>query len=485
MERLTARLPILLLLGLLACSPSAAGVTGTWAGHATDPRGSTVDLTLNLKADGSRLTGTVVGPPPLDSAPTIENGKIEGDQVSFEISLRRPDGSPAKFTFASKVAGNQMQGSIANVRAGRSLQFTATRTSSSPHAAQPAGAANDTQPPNPQGSNPTPEDAQAATLAAFGRYEVVGLGILSYSNQDFDGFILAFLRNPALPGKVNDIVVECGNSLYQPLLDRYIAGEDVPLSEVRQVWRNTTQPMCGVSGFYEELFPLVRQINRSLPPARRLRVLAGDPPVDWSMVKTRENLRPFMDRDSSIASVVEREVLAKHRKALMIFGLLHLMHGRGAVGMYEVTGYPNLTYVIMAHNGFGNRTSLSKYNDELERRMASWPVPSLVSLSGTWLADLGFAYLFPDEGGGGQISARVDGYLYLGRRDVLLIEPVSARAILDKAYMAELGRRADIRGGSMGPEAILQEASDSIVFFNDPAEETGGVEPRRRTRHAN
>ena len=67
---------LVLLLGLFACSPSVAGVTGVWTGHATDPGGNSQDLTVNLKADGNRLTGTVVGPPPLDSALSIENGKI-------------------------------------------------------------------------------------------------------------------------------------------------------------------------------------------------------------------------------------------------------------------------------------------------------------------------------------------------------------------------------------------------------------------------
>ena len=83
--------------------------------------------------------------------------------------------------------------------------------------------------------------------------------------KDVDDFILSLIRDPAFPAKVSDIEVECGNSLYQPVLDRYIAGEDVPFTEVRKVWRNTTQPMCGYSGFFEQLFPLVRA--NSQPPS--------------------------------------------------------------------------------------------------------------------------------------------------------------------------------------------------------------------------
>jgi len=65
------------------------------------------------------------------------------------------------------------------------------------------------------------------------------------------------------------------------VLDRYIAGEDVPFKEVQKVWRNTTQMMCGWSGFFEQFFPVVRAINQERPLGKRLRVLAGDPPVDW------------------------------------------------------------------------------------------------------------------------------------------------------------------------------------------------------------
>jgi hypothetical protein len=128
----------------------------------------------------------------------------------------------------------------------------------------------DTKPNEPAGQ--IARDAQTAVLAAFDRYQVV-------AGDSPVEFWLDLIRNPGLPGKVNDIAVECGNSLYQPVLDRYIAGEDVPLAEVRPVWRNTTQPSCGFSTFYETLLPLVRRINQKLPEGAKLRVLACDPPT--------------------------------------------------------------------------------------------------------------------------------------------------------------------------------------------------------------
>ncbi len=352
------------------------------------------------------------------------------------------------------------------------------------------------------GSNPKPQDAAKAILAAFDKYEVVGMGA-AHGNQDLDDFILNLIRNPELPGKINDIAVECGNSLYQPILDRYIAGDDVPLDQARQVWRNTTQPMCSVSAFYEELFPLVRRINQKLPPEKKFRVLAGDPPIDWSKLKTAADFArgQFLMRDPAIASVMEKEVLSKRRKALMLFGTRHLYHSHGenapmllssAVETYE-KNYPGVTFVIADHTGFGNDSPLAKYNDEFESRMASWPIPSLVQdLPGTWLADLldkthtltSGVILFrvrkdgkrtesPIDPGDVPASKTVDAYLYLGPRDLLLKEPNPAEVFLNKEYMAEMRRRASLTGrGPITDQADPEKSSDRDYnpFFYDPDE---------------
>lgn len=62
-------------------------------------------------------------------------------------------------------------------------------------------------------------------------------------------------------------------------------GEDVPLSALRQVWENHTVPGALVpSTTIPEVYRTVREINSSLPRERQLRVLLGDPPIDWDAV---------------------------------------------------------------------------------------------------------------------------------------------------------------------------------------------------------
>ena len=242
----------------------------------------------------------------------------------------------------------------------------------------------------PTGSDPKPEPAIPAILAAFDKYEVVAMPE-DHGLKDLDDLIFALTRNPAFPDKVNDVVVECGNSLYQPLLDRYIAGADVPLIDVRKVWRNADQPICGGRGFgfFEQLYPLLRAINQKLPPEKRIRVLAGGLPIDWEQVKGLEDILKLGPRDAGIASVMEKEVLAKHHKALMLFGTFHLFHMNevraSGVSIYE-KDYPNVTFVI---------SDLVAADAEVSAAFASLPNPSLTRTKGTRLGALDLSHFLP------------------------------------------------------------------------------------------
>jgi hypothetical protein len=329
------------------------------------------------------------------------------------------------------------------------------------------------------GAEPVPEPAVTAILAAFDRYQVVGMPE-AHGMRDVDDFILSLIRHPAFPEKVNDIVVECGNSLYQPELDRYIAGEYVPFTEVRKVWRNTTQPMCSLSGFFEQLFPLVRALNQKLPPERRLRVLAGDPPIDWERVRTLQDLdKSMMNRETSITSVMEKEVLSKHRKALMLFGTMHLLHAGMAVAAYE-KNYPNVTFVISELAGFDTELPQPSTSP-----FAAWPIPSLARAKGTWLGALGMAEFFappflmdkdcnfhnefPKEVQK-PMEELVDAFLYVGPQDLRLFEQIPADIALDEGFMKELHRRMTLMnfpGTRMSPaeynRQIVESAEDPLL----------------------
>jgi hypothetical protein len=212
--------------------------------------------------------------------------------------------------------------------------------------------------------------------------------------------------------------------------------------------------MCSVSGFYAQLFPLVREINKGLPAGKRFRVLVLEPPVDWSAGDPSTVLGAARDRDASIVSVMVSEVLAKKRKALVLCGVGHLFHtdvSRGtAVSVYE-RSYPGRTFVIMTHDGFAAFIDFDR-GKQLEARMLSWPRPSIVPIKGTWLADLDLPYFmwpFPRRMAGESIADKADAYLYLGPGNSLTYEKTPASILDDDAYMAQVSKRFAIDASSL------------------------------------
>jgi hypothetical protein len=326
-----------------------------------------------------------------------------------------------------------------------------------------------------EAADSTPQPAVGAILSAFDKYEVVAMPA-AHGLKDLDDVILSLVRNPEFPNKVNDIEIECGNSLYQPVLDRYIAGEDVPFTEVRKVWRNTTQPMCGLSGFVEQFYPLVRSINQKLPPAKRLRVLAADPPINWNQVKSFQDFLKFADRDASIAAVMEKEVLSKHRKALMLFGTFHLMHeiDDSAVSAYE-KHYPNVTFVISDLGIYGTNRPAASISP-----FATWPNPSIALTKSTRLGALSLTDIFPpgvwfdrdcnvhtalfpklQKHAQEPVEQLIDAFLYLGPPDLLLREQIPADITLDVDYIKALRARGPLL---MGKEpASLEEFNQQLI----------------------
>ena len=167
-----------------------------------------------------------------------------------------------------------------------------------------------------------PTDAMTAIFEAFQAYPIVALGEGPHGNEQGHAFRLALLRDPRFAATVNDIVVECGSGRYQALMDRFTNGADVPDTALKRVWQDTTITTSGCDRpIYEEFFRAVRTLNTGLPPLRRIRVLLGDAPIDWSRVRTRADVHRWgIQKGPHAVRVIETEVLAKHRRALIVWG---------------------------------------------------------------------------------------------------------------------------------------------------------------------
>jgi hypothetical protein len=132
----------------------------------------------------------------------------------------------------------------------------------------------------------TPVEPISAILDAFRSHAVVAT-CDAHGNQQIHDFLLSLVRDGRLAGTVIDIIIEAANARSQELVDRFVRGEDVPVDALRPVWQESTQVQLAVDPpLYTEILPAIPTINASLGSDRKLRVLLGDPPIDWAEVKT-------------------------------------------------------------------------------------------------------------------------------------------------------------------------------------------------------
>ena len=248
-----------------------------------------------------------------------------------------------------------------------------------------------------------PVEPTAAIIDAFERHPVVALGA-PHGNEQAHEFRLSLIRDPRFAETVDDIVLEWGNALYQDVVDRFVDGDDVSAAELRQVWRNTTQPGQGNDRpITEAFFRAVREVNAALPPERRLRVLLGDPPIDWGAVESREDHQKWLQlRDTYPASLIRREVLDRGRRALVGYGAMHLQR-RNLFSNYELVDDPNLHTLVQQLERGGDVRAFVVWPtvgvdlQELQRDAPSWPAPSLATVRGTVLGAADFAVFSPTD----------------------------------------------------------------------------------------
>jgi hypothetical protein len=312
-----------------------------------------------------------------------------------------------------------------------------------------------------------PLEPVAAMVEAFKTHAVVAV-TAGHGEARGYAFGQLLLHDPRMVAAINDIVVEEGSARYQDVVDRYVRGEDVPLDSLRPVWRNTTQPALVHDRPWEEFYQTVRAVNAALPSARRIRVLLGDPPIEWEQVTTQAEHRRWIEmRDTFPADLIQREVIAKGRHALLLYGQMHFQ--RKNIGAnYESEG-PAETIVSRLENKWGAKvfTIFTADVSSLQPNAASWTSPSLALVRGTVLGAADFTAYFPSEAMGRfairdgkpdfaapiprerwktlRAEDQFDAVLYLGKGRSPLVEPDPARCA-DKADLQERLRRIAVSG---------------------------------------
>ncbi|HTM03852.1 MAG TPA: hypothetical protein VL173_10130 [Vicinamibacterales bacterium] len=292
-----------------------------------------------------------------------------------------------------------------------------------------------------------PQDAVSAIVNAFHAYRVVGLGD-THGSERLSAFRLALLRDPRLAGVVDDVVVEFGASRYQDLIDRFVRGDTVAEADLRKVWEDTTaaNPTWD-RPIYEAVFRTVREVNAGRPPDQRMRVLLGDPPIDWDAVTTTDEYRALsLRRDSFAADLIEREVIARNRRALAIFGDGHFQARterppRSFGARLSADGIP-----FFAIASAGGRIA------ELQPDVSTWHTPAIASVRGTPIGAAEYDFFYGPRPPAAYWDANhrfedhLDAVLYIGPVAADMTSPLTFPRCSDPAYVAMRVRRMEIAG---------------------------------------
>src|SRR5579872_496272 len=305
-----------------------------------------------------------------------------------------------------------------------------------------------------------------------------------------EAFFSSLVRDPRFAETIGNVVVEFGGESSQSVIDRYVAGEDVPMNQLRRVWTETPGWVPGPTRLgYINFFANVRAANVALPAERRLKIWLGEPKIDWSKINSFQYFEPFIDkRDDNYIRIIGDEILKKHKKALLIIGTGHIFGDTALFRAKFDQAYPNTLATVAAFAGYRE----SDCNKRFLARAKDWPVPAVVGpVAGTWLkfllqlpgcnflpADMianmkatPAGQLPPGVSSAEELLQRVvsmasgdeaDAILYLGPPDTLTESPFDPAIYLDSDYFKEEDRRMRCctpphLGGKLDWDRILQQ----------------------------
>src|SRR5215217_3334205 len=107
------------LIAIFAMTASAADVSGTWKGTA-DAGNGPIERTFTFKVDGTKLTGETSSE--MMGKSVIENGKIDGDNLTFTIKVKFQD-QDLSLNYKGKVSGDTMKLNVEFPNGGPTVEY--------------------------------------------------------------------------------------------------------------------------------------------------------------------------------------------------------------------------------------------------------------------------------------------------------------------------------------------------------------------------
>ena len=272
----------------------------------------------------------------------------------------------------------------------------------------------------------------------FDSYNIIGLDEGPHGTVRNHKFFLEMLSNDDLAKKIQIIILEFMSNTQQVLLDRFINGDDVSISDLRLVWRESTQAHSVniENPVYLNLLVKIRELNSRLENKDKIRVLGGDPSANWAAIKTLKDYFPTLSqRDVLPSELAIKYGIKENKNVLLIYGGEHLLKTSDSkrdsthwtIPYYINKKYPKSIWTI----GFFNSKTYKYNKNEIHLRAntiynTNGKIGELETAEGTKLSDV------------------FDAVYYLGDYDHW---PVGNIESIDSEFWNELNRRSKILWG--------------------------------------
>jgi hypothetical protein len=194
-------------------------------------------------------------------------------------------------------------------------------------------------------------------------------------------------------------------------------------------------------------------------------------------------VNPLFDRDRYPADLIRREVLAKQRRALVVYGAMHLQR-RNLLFNYEPleSGWPTIVSLLESAEATKVFTIWVNANlAKLQADVASWGKPSIAIIRGTVLGAADFTFYYPwdvermaiidgkpvpiarDQWRSLRMEDQADAVLYPGDASTISISRLSPGLCADPAYMEMRLRRLGITKSTRDAERLKQYCRTAAV----------------------
>jgi hypothetical protein len=287
----------------------------------------------------------------------------------------------------------------------------------------------------------TPDLLAAAEAVAelFETHQFVCIGS-THGDAKIEEFLHSLITRPKFQQRVTDIVVEWAGYGNQRLLDRYLLElEPIAKENLAPIWLDTDHPkLWATLPQVRATVDALRDVNSTLAPAKRIRIVGGSEGVDWSKVKSVEDLAPFPFKTNYMEHLVPGHLWhAPGNRTLFVYGDGHIRHNnRGFVTAVDDQIGRNNIFVI------GTIRDLDPKENETIARLGDPTKACFVKAS-----KLPAGFVAPKSLVVGldekpdKISDYIDGVLYLGPAPDRDLRDAIA---LTAEQLRELERRASI-----------------------------------------